>query len=150
MHFHLHCAKDYWLESGNFCRLNRTLFCNFQAANTVEVTECSKKESSKPRPQALNTVELMRVASAGLGMSPQHCMQCAEHLYTQGYISYPRTETTQYPENFDLQGALRLQQVDVRHVLYYNCLAWVTAAHAFWANWKIFEKRYYSAFESWI
>lgn len=67
------------------------------------VVSVVSKEKSKPRPTALNTVELMRVASSGLGMGPQHAMQIAERLYIQGYISYPRTETTKYPENFDLQ-----------------------------------------------
>lgn len=66
------------------------------------VTKITCKQNSKQRPLALNTVELMRIASSGLGMGPHHAMQIAEKLYTQGYISYPRTETTSYPENFDL------------------------------------------------
>ena len=71
------------------------------------VTNVSHKEKAKQRPQALNTVELMRIASSGLGMSPHHAMLLAERLYTSGYISYPRTETTHYPENFDLIGVLK-------------------------------------------
>ncbi|XP_023245675.1 DNA topoisomerase 3-beta-1 isoform X2 [Copidosoma floridanum] len=74
------------------------------------VLSIQSTEKSKSRPIALNTVELMRVASSGLGMGPHHAMQIAERLYTQGYISYPRTETTSYPENFDLLSTLRQQQ----------------------------------------
>lgn len=74
-----------------------TIFCNFR------IESVSSKEQAKVRPQALNTVELMRICSSGLGIGPFQAMQIAERLYTQGYVSYPRTETNQYPANFDLK-----------------------------------------------
>lgn len=36
-------------------------------------------------------------------------MSIAERLYTQGFISYPRTETSKYPEMFDIDSVLREQ-----------------------------------------
>jgi len=72
------------------------------------VESVTSKENFKSKPLALNTVELMRSASSGLGIGPHVAMQIAEKLYTQGYISYPRTETSTYPTNFDLRGVLKL------------------------------------------
>lgn len=37
-------------------------------------------------------------------------MAIAERLYIQGYISYPRTETSQYPENFDIKSLVKSQK----------------------------------------
>ncbi|XP_046559637.1 DNA topoisomerase 3-beta-1-like [Haliotis rubra] len=87
------------------------MFVNMiKSSDGARVLGVVTKEKSKARPIALNTVEMLRVGSSGLGMGPHHVMQIAERLYTQGYISYPRTETTHYPENFDLKGTLRQQQ----------------------------------------
>lgn len=55
-----------------------------------QVVDVSHKEKVKQRPQALNTVELMRVASSGLGLSPHTAMMIAERLYTQvGVLERP-------------------------------------------------------------
>uniref|UniRef100_A0A182EIJ1 DNA topoisomerase n=2 Tax=Onchocerca ochengi TaxID=42157 RepID=A0A182EIJ1_ONCOC len=82
--------------------------------NQGVVVDVSSSEFRKERPQALNTVELLRIASSGLGLSPAQTMSTAEYLYTRGFISYPRTETTAYPSNFDFLEALRHQQNDNR------------------------------------
>ena len=100
-----------WERVRSFDREVAVLFQGLVKQHTkATVTNVSSKEKAKERPIALNTVELMRVASSGLGMGPHHAMQIAEKLYTQGYISYPRTESTQYAENFDLKDVLKQQQ----------------------------------------
>lgn len=80
------------------------------AAGSFKVKDVSKKEERKGRPTGLNTVNMLKVASSALGMGPHHAMQIAERLYTQGYISYPRTESTAYPTSFDVRGILLTQQ----------------------------------------
>eukprot|EP01064_Diplonema_japonicum_P013567 TRINITY_DN2110_c0_g1_i1.p1 TRINITY_DN2110_c0_g1~~TRINITY_DN2110_c0_g1_i1.p1 ORF type:complete len:859 (+),score=191.97 TRINITY_DN2110_c0_g1_i1:37-2613(+) len=80
----------------------------------ARVTSVNTKRDAKARPGALNTVELLKIASKTLGMSPHHTMQTAERLYTSGYVSYPRTESTMYPPSFDLMGVLRDQQSNSR------------------------------------
>ncbi|XP_043967800.1 DNA topoisomerase 3-beta-1 isoform X2 [Gambusia affinis] len=99
-----------WNRVRVFDREVGQMFVNLaKISKEAKVESVSKKEKVKQRPQALNTVEMLRVASSALGMGPQHTMQIAERLYTQGYISYPRTETTLYHENFDLKGTLKQQ-----------------------------------------
>ncbi|KAF0929525.1 hypothetical protein E2562_021771 [Oryza meyeriana var. granulata] len=72
----------------------------------LKVTDISVKEECKARPPGLNTINLLKVASSALGIGPQIAMHLAERLYTQGFISYPRTESTAYPSSFDFRSAL--------------------------------------------
>lgn len=81
-------------------------YADLKQSNSAVVMDVRLQEKSKPKPIALNTVEMLRAASAGLGISPIHAMQIAEKLYTQGYISYPRTETTTYAANFNFKEVL--------------------------------------------
>lgn len=75
-------------------------------ATHAVVTDVKATKQRKVRPMALNTVELLKAATRGLGMSPHETMHVAESLYLSGLISYPRTETTDYAKGFDIRGTL--------------------------------------------
>uniref|UniRef100_A0A671WB65 DNA topoisomerase n=1 Tax=Sparus aurata TaxID=8175 RepID=A0A671WB65_SPAAU len=74
------------------------------------ITSVTSKPKSKWRPLPLDTVELEKLASRKLRISAKETMKIAEKLYTQGYISYPRTETNIFPQTLAL-GPLVEQQI---------------------------------------
>ena len=78
-------------------------------AGIATVVAVEEKQGSTPRPTGLNTVGMLKLASTVLGMGPHHAMQVAERLYMQGFLSYPRTESTGYPKGFDMEGMLGIQ-----------------------------------------
>mmetsp|Transcript_162017 Transcript_162017/g.519455 ORF Transcript_162017/g.519455 Transcript_162017/m.519455 type:complete len:912 (+) Transcript_162017:19-2754(+) len=80
-----------------------------RAAGQASVLGVTSEQKTVRRPAGLNTVQMLKAASSGMGMSPVACMKAAEVLYTCGYISYPRTESSRYPPSFDVAGALREQ-----------------------------------------
>ena len=43
---------------------------------------------------------MLKMASSTLRMSPTDAMHQAESLYLQGYLTYPRTESSTYPPNY--------------------------------------------------
>lgn len=98
-----------WSRGNIFDKTVATLLVSMLSAHEVaSVVSIDSKELVKQRPLALNTVELMKAASAGLGLGPHTVMHIAEKLYTQGYISYPRTETTHYHDTFNTTEVLNL------------------------------------------
>ncbi|XP_042293597.1 DNA topoisomerase 3-alpha isoform X2 [Sceloporus undulatus] len=82
-----------------------------QVATVVEV---GSRPKSKWRPLPLDTVELEKLASRKLKINAKETMKIAEKLYTQGYISYPRTETNIFPKDLNLPNLVQLQTPDPR------------------------------------
>lgn len=74
----------------------------------VVVSSLTKSSESISPPVGLNTVALLEAGSKAMGMSPKQVMNVAEKLYSAGFVSYPRTETTRYdPNGFDARAMLR-------------------------------------------
>ena len=72
----------------------------------LQLKKLTSEKRQKGHPIGLNTANLLKMSSTYLGLSPQATMNIAENLYTKGYISYPRTETTQYSTTFNFKENL--------------------------------------------
>jgi DNA topoisomerase-1 len=68
----------------------------------IKMRRTTRKE--KP-PAPFNTTSFLAQASS-LKMGAAKAMDIAEDLYTNGYISYPRTDNTVYPASLDLRALL--------------------------------------------
>ena len=75
--------------------------------DVARVTEVKEKSATRPPPTPFNTTGFL-TAAANLGISPSRAARLAEDLYTDGYISYPRTDNTVYPVSLDLREVLGL------------------------------------------
>jgi DNA topoisomerase-1 len=69
-------------------------------ATEATVTEVDRRTRTDQPPTPFNTTQFISAASS-LGYSAQKAMSVAEELYTAGYITYPRTDNTVYPEDTD-------------------------------------------------
>ena len=79
-----------------------------------EATVISYEQGLKDeyRPPPFDTT-MMQVEANKIGIPPSAAMKLAEDLYTGGYISYPRTENTEYPHSLGLRNVLeRLKKSD--------------------------------------
>src|ERR687884_1400877 len=81
----------------------RKAFKNLTRIATV--TEVRQKSATRPPPTPFNTTGFL-TAAASLGIGPSRAARIAEDLYTDGYISYPRTDNTVYPRSLDLREIL--------------------------------------------
>ncbi|EMA54109.1 DNA topoisomerase I [Halococcus thailandensis] len=74
-------------------------------ASAATVQEVSRRTRTDDPPSPMNTTQYIRAAGS-LGYSAQRAMSLAEELYTAGYITYPRTDNTVYPDDLDIEELL--------------------------------------------
>ena len=98
------------LDCASYNKIEAERLVQFASSVGAHVVVNDVRESSETisPPFGLNTVALLEAGSKSMGMSPKQVMNVAEKLYSAGFISYPRTETTKYdPNGFDVRNSLR-------------------------------------------
>ncbi|KZN24541.1 DNA topoisomerase I [Haladaptatus sp. R4] len=74
-------------------------------ATGATVDSVSRRTRTDTPPTPFNTTQFIRAAGS-LGYSAQRAMSIAEDLYTAGYMTYPRTDNTVYPDDLDPEELL--------------------------------------------
>ncbi len=77
-----------------------TLSRALDAADGAAVDDVRRRTRTDDPPAPFNTTQFIRAAGS-LGYGAQRAMSIAEDLYTAGYVTYPRTDNTVYPDDLD-------------------------------------------------
>lgn len=107
-------GKIVYNTTGIFTNLNLTFELNKQFTTTDEIRDflekckcwgflcstTSPKKVIKKAPEPLTTSSLQQLASNELHMSPKDTMKHAQQLYEAGYITYMRTDSKKYSNEF--------------------------------------------------
>ncbi|MCK5414180.1 MAG: DNA topoisomerase I, partial [Thermoplasmata archaeon] len=81
------------------------VMANVDGVKEGTVTKMTRTTRKEKPPAPFNTTSFLAQASS-LKMGAAKAMDIAEDLYTNGYISYPRTDNTVYPASLDLRDIL--------------------------------------------
>lgn len=79
------------------------IFARIRDAKEAIVTRYTEEKTSRRPPIPFSTTIFVSEA-VKLGLGAAHAMRIAEDLYTQGLISYPRTDNTVYPRGLGLRS----------------------------------------------
>ncbi len=93
-------AERVWDES-----VAETLTEALAATDAAVVDDVRRRTRTDEPPTPFNTTAYIRAAGS-LGYSAQRAMSIAEELYTAGYVTYPRTDNTVYPDDLEPRALL--------------------------------------------
>ncbi len=83
----------------------KDIFDKVKSADSGGVKEYTAQEEAKRPPWPFDTTSFLTEANK-IGFSASRAMSLAEGLYTEGFISYPRTDNTVYPKTLSLRRIL--------------------------------------------
>ncbi|QLK25731.1 DNA topoisomerase I [Natrinema zhouii] len=81
------------------------VYDTLSSRDAATVVDVNRRTRTDAPPEPFNTTQFIRAASA-IGYSAKRAMSIAEDLYTAGYITYPRTDNTVYPDDLDPEALL--------------------------------------------
>jgi DNA topoisomerase-1 len=93
-------AERLWEESKA-----KATYSNINGAFKATVTDVSESTRNDNPPVPFSTTEFIKAANA-IGFDAKPAMSIAEDLYDNGFITYPRTDNTVYPEEMDARELL--------------------------------------------
>jgi DNA topoisomerase I len=89
-----HSTDKFWEEAEA-----KAALANTKSPGTVRSVTARRSQRKPPTP--LNTTAFTTDCSNRLGITPAAAMRLAEDLYMDGFISYPRTDNTVYPQSLN-------------------------------------------------
>ena len=97
-----HRTKRFWEKAEVDAAMEK-----ISIGDDARVSEIKTSEKTDKPPTPFNTTEFIGAASS-IGFTAANAMRIAETLYTNGFISYPRTDNTVYPESLDLRAQIEI------------------------------------------
>ena len=107
-------GKQSYTVTGYFTNMNIPFVLNHEEADEKKLYEFLKESLTfshvhtenklhnaiKNAPEPFNTSTLQQAASNELNISPKETMRLCQTLYEDGYITYPRTDSNRYSDEF--------------------------------------------------
>lgn len=84
-----------------------TIMKNVSGAKKGKVSDVSKNEINQQAPFPFDLTTLQTEAYRTLKISPKHTLEIAQTLYTDGYISYPRTSSQKLPKEIEYDKIIK-------------------------------------------
>lgn len=85
----------------------KEIVLNIKRNKKLEIINIQKNIIIKEHPLGLNTIDMIKMSSKYLGLSPKETIITAGKLFYKGCISFPKTESKKYPSSFNFKENLQ-------------------------------------------